>query len=289
MKRILGKLLWIIMASVVACTNENDADPILIYITPNRLEAQADDKIYFDIESKAVEGVLTQFEVSTFDKEFGSQKIYSTEPDSQTFSHRLIHTLPNYTEEQTVEFTFTAYDNLGNRKDYRLDMLVYADTSHVEELTGITLYSPYSGKNDGFSFDMLQSINSSRVESEVLDLYIAKSEADSTKLSKCWKSNTDIRFCRINNFNYAAATHQSISAVYSSSITDVMVDNLSIDDIIFVGRNKKAMAVIRIVNIYDEDGVEYDRYDINMKVLTDTLSDAETEDTETEDTETDLK
>jgi hypothetical protein len=46
-----------------------------------------------------------------------------------------------------------------------------------------------------------------------------------------------------------------------------MVEDLSNEDIIIVGRNGRAIAVIRIANIYDGEGVSEDRYDINMKVL----------------------
>lgn len=39
-----------------------------------------------------------------------------------------------------------------------------------------------------------------------------------------------------------------------------------IDDIILVGNQSDAFGVIKIINIYDEEGVDYDRYDINIKI-----------------------
>ena len=33
-----------------SCMNEDDATPVVIYVTPNSYEATSNDKIYFDME-----------------------------------------------------------------------------------------------------------------------------------------------------------------------------------------------------------------------------------------------
>ena len=55
--------------------------------------------------------------------------------------------------------------------------------------------------------------------------------------------------------------------MYANAVISPVVDELAIEDIIIVGRNDQAIAVARIANIYDGEGVNEDRYDINMKVL----------------------
>jgi hypothetical protein len=121
-------------------------------------------------------------------------------------------------------------------------------------------------KNDAFSIKLMQSIDSSM--GDEADIYVVDTEATSNMLSGIWASGTGLRFCKANNFNYASATHQSVAAVYANSVTLPMVSELAIDDIIFVGSDNEAVAIIRIVNIYDVEGVENDRYDISIKSLT---------------------
>lgn len=147
-----------------------------------------------------------------------------------------------------------------------ISVLVHSNSSAIEELTGVSLYSPRSMKNDAFSFKLMQSIDSSM--DDEADIYVVDTEATSDMLSGIWASGTGLRFCKANNFNYASATHQSVAAVYANSVTLPMVSELAIDDIIFVGSDNEAVAIIRIVNIYDVEGVENDRYDISIKSLT---------------------
>lgn len=265
MERFLSCLCALVMFCV-ACTSENDADPVLLYVSPNTLEATAGDKIYFDITARTINQELVRIEAMTFDKKAGSVSIFNAEPQAQRYSYRLIYEIPNYNEDQSVEFSFFATDNLGNIQDMHISVLVHSNSSAIEELTGVSLYSPRSMKNDAFSFKLMQSIDSSM--DDEADIYVVDNEATSDMLSGIWASGTGLRFCKANNFNYASATHQSVAAVYANSVTLPMVSELAIDDIIFVGSDNEAVAIIRIVNIYDVEGVENDRYDISIKSLT---------------------
>ena len=155
----------------------------------------------------------------------------------------------------------------------------------MNELTGIALYSPHSGKNDGFSFKHQQSINSKTATDEELDIYVkSQQEECSDLLSGSWASKTGLRFCKVNSFNYASATPQSVATIFLNSTTEPEIENLEIGDIIFVGRDNEAVAVIRVVNIYDGEGVKDDRYEVSMKIVA-TPSSETTPPTE-EDTET---
>ena len=276
MKRILCFML-LSLALATSCMNEDDATPVVIYVTPSVNEVSANDKFYFEIYSKSVNSQLILFEVSTFDKTNGSEVIHSIEPMSQVFSDRLICTARNFAEDQEVEYTFSATDGLGYKQTVRINILVRSNSTAIEELTGITLYSPLSGKNDAFSFDLKQSVNSKTALPNQIDLYVAELEEGSETLSRSWKSNTELRFCRVNSFNYSAATYSSISTVFSNSVTEPVIDDLSIGDIVFVGRDGVAIAVIRIANIYDESGVIFDRYDIDIKVVDNTTPPTEDE------------
>lgn len=273
MKRFL-MCLTVAITLCMACTPEGDADKVVLFVSPNTKEAISGDKIYFDITSRTINEELVRIEVMTFDRVAGSVNIFSSEPKTQNYSYRLIYEIPNYVEDQNVEFTFTATDNLGYVQDLHISVLVHSNSSAIEELTGISLYSPRSTKSDAFSFRLMQSIDSSAEEES--DIYVVDAEASSEELSGSWASGTGLRFCKANNFNYAMATYQSVAAVYTNSVTTPIVSDLAIDDIIFVGGEAEAVAIVRIVNIYDVEGVENDRYDISIKsVVTDFTADVE--------------
>jgi hypothetical protein len=208
-----------------------------------------------------------RFEVVSFDRTYGSQVVYSDEPMVQKYDYRFTYRLPIYFEDQSVEFTFYATDGLGNRQDMSVSISVRGDDRSIEELSGITLYSPLSGRSDAFSFELLQSVNTQNVDASLCDIYVPMADEGSDVLPRSWASNTDLRFSKVNNFAYSKATYKSVVAVYENAIISPVVEDLSNEDIIIVGRNGKAIAVIRIANIYDGEGVSEDRYDINMKVL----------------------
>ena len=267
MKNFLCCLLMAITLAT-SCMNEDDATPVVIYVTPNSYEATSNDKIYFDIVSNTINETITLFEIATFDKDSGLKTVYSSRPSSKQFTYRFEYTLANYPEDITIEFVFSAVDNINNRQEIRVPILVRGNATSVDELTGVAIYSPSSGKNDGFSFKHKQSVNSNTATDEELDIYV-KPQADenSELLSRCWASKTGLRFCKFNNFDYASASLQSVAAVFSTSTTEPEIDNLEIGDIVFVGQEKVAIAVIRVVNIYDGNGVSDDRYEISIKIV----------------------
>ena len=270
MKKILFCLL-LVATLATSCMNEDDATPVVIYVTPNAYEASANSKIYFDITSKTINETITLFEVSTFDKDNGSKIVYSTKPSSKQFVYRFEYTVPNYAEDQTVEFTFSATDNINNRQDIRIPILVHGNATSINELTGIAIYSPRSGKSDAFSFKLQQSVNTKTAADEEVDIYVKPLEDEgSDLLSGSWASKTGVRFSKVNGFNYAAATLQSVAAIFPTLTTEPEIGSLAIGDIIFVGRDNEAIAVIRVANIYDSEGVSEDRYDVNMKIVAST-------------------
>lgn len=251
----------------VSCNDMDEADPVILFVTPNTTEATANDAIYFDISSWAENSQIVRIEVVSFDRTYGSQVVYSDEPMVQKYDYRFTYRLPIYFEDQSVEFTFYATDGLGNRQDMSVSISVRSADQSIEELSGITLYSPLSGRSDAFSFELLQSVNTQNVDASLCDIYVPLVDGESGVLSRLWASSTDLRFSKVNNFAYSKATYKSVVTVYENAVISPMVEDLSNEDIIIVGRNGRAIAVIRIANIYDGEGVSEDRYDINMKVL----------------------
>lgn len=259
--------LLMFLGFAVSCNDMDEADPVILFVTPNTTEATANDAIYFDISSWAENSQIVRIEVVSFDRTYGSQVVYSDEPMVQKYDYRFTYRLPIYFEDQSVEFTFYATDGLGNRQDMSVSISVRSADQSIEELSGITLYSPLSGRSDAFSFELLQSVNTQNVDASLCDIYVPLVDGESGVLPRLWASSTDLRFSKVNNFAYSKATYKSVVTVYENAVISPVVEDLSNEDIIIVGRNGRAIAVIRIANIYDGEGVSEDRYDINMKVL----------------------
>lgn len=264
------RILGLALLALTGCNSEDDASDIALFITPSTLTAECGEKIYFDIEIRTIHEYIADFSIETFDALHGNNRVYSDQPGTPSYSHRFVYTVPNFDSEgRTIRISFEARDNLSNSRSRTLEIEIRNGTSLLPEYSGITLYSPHSGKPDGFSLTTMQPILSATSDPEQLDLYIEADPSVSTEeLPTIWRTQTDVRFSRANNFDYAAATQMTLTAVYLSSVRENYVRDLAIDDIILVGRLDQAWGVIKIVGIFDEPGSQNDRYLINIKRIT---------------------
>lgn len=261
--RILGLALLV----GTGCNTENDASDISLFVTPSTLTAECGEKIYFDIEVRTIHEYVADFTVDTFDALHGENRVFTSQPGTPSYSYRFVYTVPSFDSEgRTVQLRFTTHDNLSNSQSRTLEIEIRSGTSLLPEYSGITLYSPQSGKPDGFSLTTMQPVLSATSDPEQLDIYLeADPNLPAQTLPTLWRTRTDVRFSRANNFDYAAATQMSLTAVYRNSVLENYVKDLAIDDIILVGRLDQAWGVIKIVGMFDESGVANDRYLINIK------------------------
>lgn len=267
----MKKILWmlaLVATTLSACMTEEDADNVVLFATPSATEVLGGQKIYFDILAETRNTTLALFKVESFDNISGQKELFSTEPATQRWQYRYVYDVPNIAVESLdIELIFTAVDNLGNRQTISRTIHVTTTAAELTELTGVALYSPLSGKDDAFSFRLLQRVNSSKAEDADVDIYVDADELSPETLARSWGSKTGLRFAKVNSFNYAAASRQSLEVVYANTVTKTNITDLDIDDIILVGYDSKAVAAVRIVNIYDAEGSEYDRYDISIKCI----------------------
>ena len=86
---------------------------------------------------------------------------------------------------------------------------------------------------------------------------------------------TNVVFCRSNSFDYAAATWSNVQAVFKSSLRTDQIKDIQIDDVIIVGKEVQTedsltltpLGAMKIMGIYDEDGLANDRIVFNLKTL----------------------
>lgn len=272
MKRILTYLLLVLTAA--GCGMDDDASTVILYVTPSAGTVNSGEKIYFDIDARTLNNEITEFRVSSFDAVEGETEIMTTNPGSKSYSHKLTYVAPAVISDSAkVEIIFHASDETGasSTVSYMIKVMD-GEGGMLAEKSGITLYSPLSGNNDGFSFRTLQPLKASDADEEDVDLYfMLESQEDSFPMR--WGTKTDIVFSKANNYDYASATRNGLRSVLKNSIRTNTVDNLSIDDVILVGREERtdssyrldAVGAMKVIAIFDEEGTSLDRMLLNIK------------------------
>lgn len=259
---------------ISGCTNEEDATTVVIYAQPSTQIAKAGDKIYVDISVSTINNILTNVSISAFDSEHGKTDIYDTNPGTKAYKERIVWEIPAMTGDTTVvELLVNATDDTNAHNEFKQKIKVIGDSrTLLPERSGFTIYSPFSGKADAFSFTTLQPMMSSGAEDCDLIFLTADTVVE---MPLKWGTKTNITFCKANTFDYASANWSSIQAVFTNSVRSDCVENLQTDDIILIGREEQmddansltTIGAIRIMGIYDEDGQTNDRIVFNLKTL----------------------
>lgn len=272
----MKRILFFLITAVICwgCYNESDASIVAIFAKPSTMTVNSGEMMYFDVSISTLNDRIESVEASTFDSQYGVQKIFSATPETAEYKERLIYEAPYIeTDSMDVEFIVRATDNTGAVGEISHMIMVKNDSgSMLPEYSSIVLYSPFSGKNDAFSFSTLQPLMSSDTTAVDLHLICASQEE---YLPLGIGTKTDMVFVKANNFDYSSATWGGLSSVFKNSIRNKSIENISIDDVIIVGREQKTdesikttpVGVIKIMAIYDDEGALTDRVSFNLKTI----------------------
>ena len=262
---LLGALAAILTGG---CRSEEDASQVLLFVSVSERSVNSGENIYFDIEAWTIHETIEQIEITTFDSTNGFQELYTETPGTPTYKKQYIYLAPDITSDSlNVEIRIRATDNLGYTQESHKKITVWSNTALLEEISGITLYSPHSGKPDGFSLTTVQPLLCGTSAPEEIDFYLyAASDESPETLSREWRTQNELLFSKANSFDYASANRSGLRATYQNAVKYNYVKDLETDDLILVGR-EEVWGVIRIVSIFDEAGSVNDRYILNLKKL----------------------
>ena len=84
---------------------------------------------------------------------------------------------------------------------------------------------------------------------------------------RTWTSMTGLSFSRFNDFDYETATRSSVEDAYAVSTKYSELRNIQDNDIVLLGRSDTAVGVIKFLAVFDEEGVENDRYLFSLKKI----------------------
>lgn len=253
-----------------ACDDEDDATPVTLY-TDARQELRVYGNEYKEIRitSKSNNGNLTRLHISSRDSERGEMTLLDSALNQQEIDFTYYYKAPILRKDSaSVRLTITTFNAAGNTQSVEVTVRVIQRDYLLEELSAITLYAHETETHpNGYCFADFRPLMTSLTDSAKIDLYAYVDEGNSELMTREWRTNTDVFFTRNNNFNYSEATYSSLTASFEAAIGNPRIANLKADDIILFGRGNKALGVIKIIQVYDEPGVENDRYYFNVKRL----------------------
>lgn len=223
--------------------------------------------ILIHVKALSENDLVERIDCKSFDSENGIETLFDTVIHAKEAEFDLPVLTKSYTtsENMKVKYSFTAYAADGNSTTQTLYVTVKGNVLLVP-YENIILYSACTEKANGLSLKWVTPVIIQASDSTTIDVYDYHDPAiDSTVLTRTWRSMTDLKFVRYNDFNFPAATVKYLQDSYLAGNQYPSVNNLSIGDIILVGRDNEAIGVFQIQNILDEDGYENDRYELTFK------------------------
>lgn len=251
-----------------ACDDEDDASPVTLFTDFIRTGTLYSNSMYeINLEANSIKGHLSTIDISTFDSERGVVAVWDSTLNGTSFKHTYYYKAPQLKNDSTViKMTISVTNTEGDESNFIYSYLIVQRDYQLEETSGITLYSMETDEHpNGLCLENLRPLMVSLADSASIDIYTHMDDQDPSTLAREWRTNTDIYFARVNTFDYAGATQKSVTETFASSIGNPRIKDLKNDDIILVGRGNRAIGAIKIIQVFDEQGSENDRYLINIK------------------------
>jgi hypothetical protein len=137
---------------------------------------------------------------------------------------------------------------------------------YLKETAGHEIFTKTSGKQN--SYNLLEGIPLFSHLSDSAKMHIADT-SNSSVLLKRWVSPAGIKFVRFGGFDYANCSNISVKNSYDAGIKVDFVDNLIQGDILLtkipVTKTTETYVVLKVVNVIDAPGSEWDRIIFNLK------------------------
>lgn len=248
---LLGTLLLGML--FVGCNEyEKDLSDIAIMITPNKtekIELASGDKVKYSLDFYTTHESISRFSVVSFDAQYGETVLIDSLCNQSIKKFDFVYAAPMIDRDSLiVELNFYAWDNLGNQCMVERSVVVKSKMVLLPEKSGIVLWRGETGRPDALCFADPSKVfhKNNKADSLSVDMFI---DADEEFGCVNLESETNAKFVRYNNFDYAAASVSSIAAVYKSSQKSASVSDLQINDIVLVGHDEKAQGAFRVLNI----------------------------------------
>jgi hypothetical protein len=257
-------MLILLITGLFSC--RNDVSDVTIIIDPVSLGlyAEINDLLPFDIKVNSVSEPLTSFRITQQTAKTGITTLIDSMIEGNHFNLQYVYPVPVNIKEQEIKLSFVAGTPSGSTVIIKY---IFLDSigSPLPESSAHVMYSGQNQLNNAFSVSERQIVTLEQ-DSLLADIYDYRSgSVPDVQLSREWRSLTGLRFARFNDFNYAEATTHTLQNSFENASKKTTIDNLETNDIILIGQTDKAVGVIKIIAIYDDEGYGNDRYVFNLK------------------------
>lgn len=263
---LLITLLALLLASV-SCEKEVSEVNIFVNRADEYEQVSPEQYILFHIKAFSEHSMVHRIDCKSFDSENGVQTVFDTVVSAKQveFDYAVWTQVYTTSENMDVKYTFTAYTPDGASTSFVQHVHVIGNVPLVA-YEDLVMYSSCTQKGNGLSLEWVEPVIIQTADTSSVDVYdYHRPDLDSCVLSREWRSMTGLKFVRFNDFNFPAATVKYLQDAYVAGNSYSSVNNLNVGDIILVGRLDRAIGVFMIHQIYDEEGVDNDRYVLTFK------------------------
>lgn len=271
MKRflLLAAALLCLTSVLISCEEGDKPTPVAVFVTPELSKVDtitSGSHKVFTVKMYSRDSQIKRLQVQEI-----SPSGLRTVVDDDTFNERECEYLLDYEAPQlsngidsaNVTLKFTAWDNTGASNQVERTVVVRNGQVLVGEYTGIVLHRGKDGLADALNLARPTQPFKSWEFPDDVDLMVV---ADEDYQALSFTSNTQTRFVKYNDFNYPAATINSIQTIFESSKLSYQVGDIHINDIIIVG-HEKAQGVFFVSNIVRSGAASEKSVQLNYKMI----------------------
>ena len=270
MKNLFRTFIFLMVSVFInACSDDTLKQP-LVTTTPTDLNlyAKTGDVVSVNIKVQSDVALSRFYITSKIDNSFQTTTLDSS-ISTKEFNINYEYQIPASASGKSIIFTYNAVDVDGNAGKDIKRIVVSADTSVIlVETAGHQIFSgkslnhkdAYDLESNAIKYSALADSSSRDIQDNPLDT--------TSNLSLSWISPAGGKFVRFNGFDYANATDISSSNAYASGAKVDIMDNIQLNDILItklgsISTNK--YVVLKITNITDAPGKEFDSYSFSIK------------------------
>jgi hypothetical protein len=264
--KIVVSISVLVSIFLISCQKNNEEGFILL--TPYQLiitDVHPSDVVSLVVDCQSP-NELKQFTITSRIEGDYSKKELDTTIGGKKFYLRYEYKVPNVIKSTQIILEFTLRDVLGEVVSNAKIIDVIATSKYLQETAGHELFSGKSGKQN--AYNIVEGIPLYSNLADSMKMHIADT-SNNTVLLKRWISPAGVKFVKFNGFDYANCTNVSIKEAFNAGIKTEFVDNITIGDVFLARINQttqtEAYVAIKIVNIIDATGSEWDRYVFNLK------------------------
>ncbi|MFC2137611.1 hypothetical protein ACFLTE_05560 [Bacteroidota bacterium] len=269
-------LIFFLVLGVFACNK--DESPLLLFVTPVETYYYVEplDVLSFTINSSG-ENNLKKLQINSRVKNSYTYNILDTSLSGSTFSMKFEYMVPQLIDEKVIFLEFILYDVDDNMMQAAKIIELKYDDKLLTETAGHEMFSALSGKQDGYDLNNGEPLYSAFSDSSTIHIMdVSNDTANTDSLLRKWMSPAGLNFVRFNDFDYANCTYLTMKNSYEAGIQKDFIDKLQEGDILLTklpafldSANQtlidSAYFAIKIINIIDNNGTEFDRYIFNIK------------------------